>query len=303
MKKCLRIIFYCLFGLISLIGPSHAQVDSQKVTLLPQPIQFNAGFDVIIKINGEIVYGIVKEVGLYLILYKRTDIPDGPVYTMYRSEVHAISYRNQVKEYFYPLNTNPIITTARRQSTINYSRNLIFQDGVVRLSLGFIKNFTRVDDVKNYSSSTTFPAINIGYDVKFKDQVRLGLQISFGSRKFSKQDYSTYDSVQNNISINENNFALYVYTRYQLLQNASRVKPYIIGGLGVISSRTKSENTVNFINNNNQSLLVKSGTTRVGLSLLARVGAEYYLTDQFQLFVDGGIGLSIINIGLAITFK
>ena len=96
---------------------------------------------------------------------------------------------------------------------------------------------------------------------------------------------------------------MYFYTSYQLQQNASRVKPYINGGLGVISSRTKSDNTVNFINNNNQSLLVKSGTNHVGLSLLARVGADYYLTDQFQLFVDGGIGLSIINIGLAITLK
>jgi hypothetical protein len=33
-----------------------------------------------------------------LVKYKRTDIPDGPLYQLLRSEVYAISYRNQLKE-------------------------------------------------------------------------------------------------------------------------------------------------------------------------------------------------------------
>jgi hypothetical protein len=56
----------------------------------------SAQFDVIIKNNGDIIYGKVTEVTL--VKYKRTDIPDGPLYQLLRSEVYAISYRNQLKE-------------------------------------------------------------------------------------------------------------------------------------------------------------------------------------------------------------
>ena len=44
----------------------------------------------------------VKEVDDFIVKYKRTDIPDGPIYTIARREIYAISYRNQVKEFFNP---------------------------------------------------------------------------------------------------------------------------------------------------------------------------------------------------------
>lgn len=298
-----RIIASFLIAFLFSFGVLYGQADTLKAMLPPQPIQHVAAFDVIIKLDGEIVYGLVKEVGLQLITYQRTDIPDGPIYTMLRSEVHAISYRNQVKEYFQPLNEYPVATVPVLPPVINYNHGLLFEQGVLRLSLGVIKSYTRVDDSKTYSSSSPFPAVNIGYDVKFRNQVRLGLQIGFGSRKFSNQNYSSYDSVQSNLTLKENIFGLYLYGKYDFMQNDSRLKPYFIGGLGINSSRIRSENTINFTTNNSQTLLVKSGTHSVGLGIIARVGAEYYLTDQFQVVLDAGAGISAINIGLAITLQ
>lgn len=80
--------------------PKRDSLDS--LPALPSP-KYNAGFDVMIKTNGDFVYGLVQEVGPYQIRYKRTDIPDGPVYTIDRREVFAISYRNQLKEVLNPV--------------------------------------------------------------------------------------------------------------------------------------------------------------------------------------------------------
>lgn len=318
MKKNYHLSLLTLFILFS--GAClNAQVDSGKTVVPPPVVLHNAGFDVIIKINGEIVYGLVKEVGLTLVSYQRTDIPDGPVYTMLRSEVHAISYRNQVKEYFTAeasvptvimpeepgdLSTeSPLTIRKRLYPKINYKNNPLLEQGSIRFGFGAIKTLTKVDDKENYISSGTFPAVNIGYDANYKNKARLGLQISFGSRNFSKQDYSGYDSIQNNIAVKENIFALYLYTKYDFLQSASRLKPYIIAGLGIVSSRIKSENTINFTTNNSQTIIVKSGTHSTGLGIIARAGGEYYVNDQFRVFLDVGAGMSLLNFGVAVNMK
>lgn len=307
MKKNFTIIRFTLFISLFVISNTYGQADTvKKVIPPPQPVQYNAGFDVIIKTNGEIVYGLVKEVGLHLISYQRTDIPDGPIYTMLRNEVYAISYRNQVKEYFNPprdSSSYPLINELSLNPKIDYKRNPLFEQAGLRLGIGFIRSFTKVDGAKNYSSSGSFPAVNIGYDVNFKSKVRLGLQIGFASHNFSKQEYSTYDSTQNNITLKENIFALHIYAKYNLTNDSSRLRPYIIAGLGINTSHIRSENTISFANNNSQTLLVKSGASSVGLGVMARVGATYYLSDPLQLFLDAGVGIAVINLGLAVSLK
>jgi hypothetical protein len=36
---------------------------------------------------------------------------------------------------------------------------------------------------------------------------------------------------------------------------------------------------------------------------MARVGAEYFISNQFQVSLDAGYGLSVINAGVAFTLK
>ncbi|MEO5889631.1 MAG: outer membrane beta-barrel protein [Ferruginibacter sp.] len=313
MKKIYKALSFLIVVILSFSHSLHAQVDSAKllpsIQVIPNPPlpQLNAGFDVIIKINGDIIYGIVKEVGIDLVTYKRTDIPDGPIYTLFKNEIYAISYRNQLTEYFSPAAgeqvIEPLTSDPYKNYPIDYRHNPILRNGSLRVGLGFIKSFSRVDNKDEYSSSGTFPAINIGYDADFKNQVRLGIQLGFGSRRYAKQDYNTYDSVQNNIDIKENIFSLFAYARYSLMNNSSRIKPYLIGGLGINSSRINSENTINFTNNSTQTLLVTSGTRSVSLGLMARVGAEYYINNQIQAYADIGVGLAVVNLGISFNLK
>ncbi|MGN6531161.1 MAG: outer membrane protein [Ginsengibacter sp.] len=282
---------------------AYGQTDSQKV-ILQKPIQQNAGFDVIVKTNGDIVYGLVKEVGPYFISYQRTDIPDGPIYTIPRNEVYVISYRNQVKDYITPVNDQLQGQPYYSQRFINYKKDTgLFKYGVIRIQFGFLRSFTKVKDVKSYSSSGSFPVVSVGYEVLFKHNLNLGVQIGFGSHNFSTEQFSAYDSTQTNVTLKENIFALYVYGRYYLLQNTSPLQPYIAAGLGITSSNIISNNKISFTNDNSQVILVKSGQRSTGLGLMARVGAEYFISNQFQVSLDAGYGLSVINAGVAFTLK
>ena len=284
-----------------------SQADTTQMPPPPKPIQQNAGFDVIIKTNGDILYGLVTEVGQYLIYYKRTDIPDGPIYNVPRNEVYAISYRNQVKDYIHPADAPPLsyddYNDRNPYSHINYNKNDMFSNGTVRVGVGFIRSFTKVDHANNYSANGGAPVISLGYEVYFKDNIKLGAMLGFGSHKFSSDDYSTYDSTFNSESLKENIFGLYVYGNYSLLNSTSRLQPYITLGLGIATSHVSSENKISFLNDDSKVILVKSGARGASLNIMARIGAQYFFSKQLQAFVDAGSGLSIINLGVAVSVK
>jgi len=303
MNRFISLFRFCLAVIMLTATAAYGQTDSQKV-ILQKPILQNAGFDVIVKSNGDIVYGLVKEVGPYFISYQRTDIPDGPIYTIPRNEVYVISYRNQVKDYITPVNDQLQAAPYYSQRFINYKKDTsLFKHGIVRIQFGFLRSFTKVKDVKSYSSSGSFPVISLGYEVLFKDNLNLGVQIGFGSRNFSTQQFSAYDSTQTSVTLKENIFALYLYGRYYLLKNTSQLHPYIAAGVGITSSNIISNNKISFTNDNSQVILVKSGQRSTGLGLMARVGAEYFISNQLQVSLDAGYGLSVINAGVAITLK
>lgn len=269
-------------------------------TTRPQ-VTYNNGFDVIIKKNGDIIYGLVKEVGLQLIKYQRTDVPDGPIYTIPRIEVYAISYRNQVKDILAPVDIPVDGMMIRPPGYWPHYRNdqNFFQDGVVHLGIGFFRSFTKVKDANEYSSSGGTPVISIGYDVFYRNQVRLGAQLAFGTHKFSRQEYSDYDSAQTDVHLKENIFTLYVYAKYVIAGRSSAFQPYVIGGLGINSSNIHSEYAINFINEPDKVVLINSGSRSVGLGILARIGADYYLNNKLSIFADAGVGPSILNLGIS----
>lgn len=306
-KKIFSLPALTVFILLLAAGTANGQADTQRVVPPPQPIQYNAGFDVIIKYNGDLIYGLVKEVGPYYVLYKRTDIPDGPVYSIPKNEVYVISYRNQVKDYMNYNETSQYIDPDHQNLQsgrhISYKNDNLFKSGSVHFSLGFIKSFSKVENSKDYSSSGSFPVISFGYETVFNDNLNLGLELGFGSRNFSRDEFSSYDSTQNSISLKENIFALYVYGRYYLLNNSSRIQPYIKAGLGITSSHIRSETKINFTNDNSETIVVTSGARTVGLGVMAKVGAAYFISNQLQVNLDAGFGLSVINAGISFNIQ
>ena len=273
----------------------------------PQPIKYNAGFDVIITINGEIIYGLVKEVDEVFVKYQRTDIPDGPIYTIRRNEVYAISYRNQVKDYLTPVYNLPgSMKPIPAEPLPGYD----LQDSVViktpqfrinrranaRIGLGFIKGFSKVDNADQLSNTATFPIISIAYDVQYNAAVKMGVMLSFGSRKFSGQRFSSYDSTNISSDIVENIFSLMVYGKYAINNSYTNLRPYILGGIGINSSNINTQNEIRFTNNS-QVLKVNSGGRSTGLGIIARVGADYFFNQQIGAYADVGVGAAIVQVG------
>ena len=297
-----KFLFFLFLLLMTFsVSTSYGQIDTSKAVL-----QQNAGFDVIVKVNGDLVYGLVKEVGPNYISYQRTDIPDGPIYKIPRDEVYVISYRNQVKDYIngrtnesVEENKSAITDTSNYNTVDNFKKPNFFNNGNVNLALGFLRSFSKVKNVKNYSSSTTFPVISVAYEVDYKPNIKLGAMIGFGSHKFSNQEFSAYDSTNNQISLKENIFGLYVYGKYNFSNFSARLQPYLLAGLGITSSNIHSENRISFTNDNSQIVLVKSGTRTTGLGIIARAGAQYNITNQVGVYVDAGVGLSVIKLGVS----
>lgn len=310
MKICLLVkykfrFFICLLILVAAFQKSYGQTDS--TASIQQPVQQNAGFDVIVKLNGDIVYGLVKEVGPHYISYQRTDIPNGPVYKIPRDEVYVISYRNQVKDYINGREETAPVHQPHHQggnSGYNYYKSKpMFQNGNVRLGLGFFRSFSKVKNVSNYSSSATFPVVSVAYEVPYKNNLQLGVMLGFGSHKFSDEQFSAYDSTNNNIKLTENIFGLYVYGRYSFANDSSRLQPYLLAGPGITSSNIHSENRISFTNDNSQTILVKSGARTTGLGIIARAGAAYAISSQFKVYIDAGVGLSVLKVGLSFDVR
>lgn len=308
MKRVLFRKYKFLFFVLSLcmlvsIQNAYGQMDSTRVPI-PQPIKQNAGFDVIIKMNGDLVYGLVKEVGPNYVSYQRTDIPDGPVYTIPRSEVYVISYRNQVKDYINGRAESDEMQNEQPEEnmnndTIKNKNKNFFQNPSLHFGLGFLRSFSKVENISNYSSSASFPVISLAYEISYQSNLQLGVMIGFGSHKFSNQQFSSYDSTNNHINLKENIFGLYVYGRYYFLSNTSPLQPFILAGPGITSSNIHSENKISFTNDNSQIIVVQSGTRTTGLGIIARVGAQYYINNQFQVSFDAGVGLSVIKLGVS----
>ncbi|TDH28545.1 hypothetical protein EXU57_00250 [Segetibacter sp. 3557_3] len=291
-------------------GKTHAQTSQKPLDSLPAAVKTsNSGFDVIILHNGEILHGLVKELGLQVIKYQRTDIPDGPVYTIPRIDVYAISYRNQVKEYMSPVMVEPNNqlrnkVDARRDRWNDYPINrevLLFKENSFRIGVGFISGYTKVAKADNYAKTSASPVIALAYDTRYRTDLRLGLQMAFGSQKFSKQEFSTYDSIQSVSNLKENIFTFSLYGKYSSKASYANLRPYVILGLGINTSNVRTESELKLTSN--QTLLVSSGSRSAGLGILARVGADYFFGGPYGLFADVGAGASLIQLGAIINLQ
>jgi outer membrane protein W len=307
MKRIFTLFFISIVSLLSFLPDTFAQTPDTTRPSIPSP-PANAGFDVIIKKNGDLVYGLVKEVNLEFIIYQRTDIPDGPFYTIPRVEVYAISYRNQVKDILAPINNpgapllDPRLLPDYNDYNYRLTRDRLFRNGMVRVGLGFLRSYSKVKDADQYSTSASFPTVSIGYDVRYNRTLRVGIMAAIGSHKFNTDKLSLYDSTQSNVQLKESIFNIYLYGRYDLLSGSrSALRPYLTFGVGLNTAHITSESTVSFLNNSDQQLLIKSGTRAAGIGFMGRAGADYYFNNQVSAFADVGFGASVLNIG--VSFK
>jgi hypothetical protein len=265
-----------------------------------------AAFDVIIKINGDILYGKVVEVTTDMVKYKRTDIPDGPIYHLPKSEVYAISYRNQLKEILQPdafraqepsplLSAEalaPIEDAEPSLSPLLERENL--QKGEVRLGFGFIPGYSKISNRDSYTTRAGFPATAITYLIPYRSSLMVGLHVMAGTWRYSRSDFDDYDNVRTEIEYKENLLTFAAVGKYQF--SAQALRPYVLGGLAFHISSVDAESRLTFVEDDRE-LYVKSGVRNSGLGLIARLGLEYELNNQIGFYGDIGSGISLLQFG------
>jgi hypothetical protein len=272
-----------------------------------------AGFDVIITNNGDIIYGKVVEVGLILIKYKRTDIPDGPIYEIPREEVYAISYRNQLKEYMspadlsvfgYPNNYNkrkrkaPILTQKATEDSTSWLFNV--QNGNIRVGLGSLRNVSRVSDVGEFKDELGVPAIFFSYIFPCKKNIDLGIALGWARFKYSINHYSEYDMLMINRTIKESLMSISALARYNIV--VRNFTPYLMGGISYINSNVRSEGEISFTQDG-KTVTVQGGGRSGGPGIIMRLGSDIKIKENISCYADFGTGLTLIQIGATIKLE
>lgn len=104
-----------------------------SITGINKPDSFH-NCDIIFLLNGEEIDAIVTEIDIDVIKYRRCINPNGPVYTMFKSDIMMIRYKNGTKDIFVPSNTPtpprqdvfqreaPIVTQSSSSTQVNASQ-------------------------------------------------------------------------------------------------------------------------------------------------------------------------------------
>ena len=301
MKNIINILFTILI-LIAFDMPSAAQDLYQN-----NPNTNNGKADVIIRKDGIVIRAKVLEVGISVVKYRRADQLDGPVYTMYRSVIYAISYGDNTKDYLLPIDSMQFYTpenTRRaipRKNRINQNKPGLFSgQGEAHAGLGFFRQFSRADKIDgNFARKKGYlPAILAGYSIEIKPNLQLGAQLGIAGYTYEGGEFREFDQlvIQNNIK--ENITSLNIYGRYIFASDTAgtRLRPYIMAGLSINSSKINSQRTLNVLENG-QNLLINSTSQSTSMGMFFRAGSKYILNDKFSLYADLGNGISILQMG------
>lgn len=274
-----------------------------------------AQFDVIVKVNGEIITARVLEVGLKTIRYKRTDIPDGPIYEVLRSDIYAISYRNQLKEFLTPVDSTTFRTTpvtvvveetvftpepiieveAEPQAPSTWYANM--NQGELRLGFGFIRNYSKIKNANQLTNEGGATAIQLAYLYPYRNNIHIGLLTGIGNFKYSESTFSEYDQLQINRTSTESLFTVAVVGMYSRKFNL--ITPYVMGGPAFYSSMVKSNGSFNYVDDD-RTVLVKSSARNNGLGVVVRVGLNVAIIEKVSGYVDFGNGLTLGQVGVVL---
>ena len=269
--------------------------------------EYDCGFDVIILNNGNIIHGKVVEVGLYLVKYKRTDIPDGPVYEILRDEIFAISYRNQLNEYFIPgdytIIGEPSPFVPHKEETpyipdiAPYAWYSGIRYGEIRIGLGGLRNYSLISDTRSYRDEPGFPGFHLGYMFPFMQVLDIGIVLGLANFNYSERTYSEYDQLSTDRTIRESLLAFSAAGKYSL--NIDLLQPYVMAGMTYINSNVRSEGNISFLGHE-QTVKVRGGSRGSGAGILFRIGAEFAIRQNISGYADAGTGLSLVQAGIVV---
>lgn len=265
--------------------------------------------DVIIRVDGSIIYGKVIEVSQNEVKYRKNDIPDGPEITLPREQVYVISYSNNTKQVITPVfgkrkldeeafDANSMEIDENNDTTKNLKYNIAHGD--VRVGMGFSRAYSSFKGVDDFSKEASSPSLFAAYQIRYNRFLKVGVNLGYASFNYGYNRTSKYDGIAISQSIEESIVNLGIYARYDLIDRF--VKPYVLAGLNFNYNSATMKGDVEFLDEGKH-VLTTSGINGFKNDVVVRVGVDFMISKSFGLYSDVGTGTSLIQIGAIFSLK
>jgi hypothetical protein len=265
--------------------------------------------DVIIRVDGSIIYGKVVEVSQDQVKYQKNDIPDGPEITLPREQVYVISYSNNTKQVITPVfgkrkldepafDANSLESDKESDATKNLKYNI--GHGDIRVGMGFSRAYSSFKGVGEFSKEASAPSLSAAYQIRYNRFLKVGVSLGYASFNYQYDRVSEYDGISISQSINESVASLGIYGRYDLMDGF--IKPYLLLGLNFNYTSATLKGDVEFLDEGKH-VLTTSGINGFKNDVVARAGVDFMLSKSFGLYSDIGTGTSLIQIGAIFSLK
>jgi hypothetical protein len=291
-----HMIKYCLFFIL----------------LLNSIIEIGAQ-DVIIKKDGSIIHADIIEVDFNVVKYKKSTYPEGPVFSIYRSEIYAIAYGDNTTDYFTLENIfdkrEPVefgwellpdtAKTEKYKTLLSFSN--LMQNTEASIGIGIINMYSHAgESVENLNRKFPFPALNMRIWTALTENIYAGVQLSLAKFNYEGDDINEYDEIISLSEVKENVISLTGYGRYNFGGNL--VRPYGLLGIGYTRSNIQNQRDLTFMNEG-PTFRIKSNAQTVDFSILLRGGVSVWASKNFSVYSDIGSGVSLLQVGVQYKFN
>jgi len=294
----------CILAVALLFG-SFGKVCAQEPKETKKPM------DVIIKVDGDILYGKVVELNIDNIRYLRADMPDGPIVAIPRKDVYAISYVNQTYDIITPTPgksknksskseaavpvTEPLTnqTVAPDSVPANWKQNI--GNGYIKVGMGFSRQYSSLKGVEDFTKTPSAPSINADYYFKFNKYIKLGAALGVAGFNYAYDYFSEYDQIGITQDITEKVATLGVYARYDI--TGGIFKTYVRGGIDFNLNFVDINGEI-FFKDENKKVTSHSEGRGFNSDFVLRGGAEIFIGKNFGLYSDIGTGKSLVQVGV-----
>ncbi|MBK6965322.1 MAG: hypothetical protein IPH20_15660 [Bacteroidales bacterium] len=270
--------------------------------------------DVIIRVDGIILYGKVTELNSDNIRYYRAEMPEGPLVAIPRKEVYAISYSNQTYEVITPLSGKskgksqksetpapagePEKKQAKAPDTLSSDWKKNIGNGYVKVGMGFSRQYSSLKGVENFSKTPSAPSLYADYNFQFNKYIKLGAALGVAGFKYEYDEFSEYDQIGITQNITEQVATLGVYARYDI--TGGILKTYVRGGVDFNLNIVNIDGEI-FFKDENKKITSHSEGRGFNSDFIIRGGAEIFIGKNFGLYSDIGTGKSLVQVGVVFS--
>lgn len=267
--------------------------------------------DVIIRVDGTIIYGKVTEINPTEIKYRLPGVPEGIMVILPRNQVYAISFSDHTNQVITPgfgstgtaVKTVTTVTSAgtkEKPDTARHNLSYNMAHGALRLALGFSSEYSTFKGMEGYKSTAVTPSFYGAYQFDFNNWLKTGISIGYANLSYKMDESSDYDGLAITQDIKESITTFGLYGRYDILKGF--IKPYLLGGLNINYTIANINGDIFFMNEGKH-ILSTSELNGFKTSLVARAGLDVMITRRFGVYSDIGTGSTLLQVGVIFGTK